>query len=101
MIEHINYFDNDEKNMSFKFEDNNVLVKYNEIWNKLKTTLNIKLHSKPVYDEKYIKTKVKTFNGVVNTVVSDDKESIHYICIAAINIDFVMKIYKKTILRFI
>ena len=28
---------------------------------------SIKLHSKPVYDEKYIKTKVKTFNGVANT----------------------------------
>ena len=28
---------------------------------------SIKLHSKPVYDEKYIKIKVKTFNGVANT----------------------------------
>ena len=31
--------------------------------------LNIKLHSKPVYDEKYIKAKVKTFNGVINTIL--------------------------------
>ena len=30
--------------------------------------LNIKLHSKTVYDEKYVKGKVKTFNEVVNTV---------------------------------
>ena len=31
--------------------------------------LNIKLHSKPVYDEKYIKAKVKTFNSVINTIL--------------------------------
>ena len=39
----------------------------------LKKNLNIKLHSKPVYDEKYIKVKVKTFKKVVNTVFSDNK----------------------------
>ena len=52
--------------MSFMIEHDSVLVKYNEIWNKIKKTLNIKFHSMPVYDEKYIKTKVKEFNGVVN-----------------------------------
>ena len=47
---------------------------------------------------KIIKTKVKTFNGVVNTVFSDDKiskESIHCTCISAININLVMKMDKK------
>ena len=39
--------------------DDNVLVQYNEIWNKIKKTLNIKFHSMPVYDEKYVKAKVK------------------------------------------
>ena len=53
--------------MSFKIEDDSVLVKYNEIWNKIKKTLNMKFHSPPIYDEKYIKTKVKTFNDVINT----------------------------------
>ena len=47
-------------------EDDRVLVKYNEIWNKIKKTLNIKFHSMPVYDEKYIKAKVNEFNDVVN-----------------------------------
>ena len=52
--------------MSFMIEDDSVLVKYNEIWNKIKHTLNIKFHSMLVYDEKYIKAKVKEFSGVVN-----------------------------------
>ena len=33
----------------------------------LKKTLNIKFHNMPVYDEKYIKVKIKEYNGVVNT----------------------------------
>ena len=33
--------------------ENVVLVKYNEILNKIKKTLNIKFHSMPVYGKKY------------------------------------------------
>ena len=67
MSEYIKYFKNGGKNMSFMIEDDIVLVKCNEIWNKIKKTLNIKFHSMPVYDEKYINAKVREFNGVVNT----------------------------------
>ena len=45
--------------MSFLIKDDDVLDKCNEIWNKIKKTLNIKFHSMPVYDEKYIKAKVE------------------------------------------
>ena len=51
--------------MPLKIEDDNLLVKYNEIWNKIKKMLNVKLHSQPVHDEKYIKNKIKTFNELV------------------------------------
>ena len=56
---HIKYFDDGGKHMSLTIEDDNVLVKYNEIWNKIKKTLNIKFHSEPTFDEKYRKTKEK------------------------------------------
>ena len=84
--------------MSFNIEDDSVLVKYNEIWKKIKNTLSIKFHGKTVYDKKYIKTKVKTFNEVLNTIFSDNKipkESTQYICVAEINIDSVMKIDRE------
>ena len=38
-----------------------------------KKALNIKFHSIPIYDEKYIKAKIKEFNGVVNTNFCGDK----------------------------
>ena len=37
----------------FFFVKDNVLDKYNKIWDKIKKQLNIKFHSMPVYDEKY------------------------------------------------
>ena len=42
-------------------KNDDVLDKYNEIWDKIKNKLNIKFHSMPVYDEKYIKFKVREF----------------------------------------
>ena len=36
--------------MSFMVKDDNVLDKYNKIWDKIKEKLNIKFHTKPVYD---------------------------------------------------
>ena len=41
---YIKYFDNDGKNISFKIEDDNILLKHNEIWNKTKNMLYMKFH---------------------------------------------------------
>ena len=84
--------------MFFVIRDDDVLNKYNKIWNKIKKTLNIKFHSMPVYDEKYIKAKVREFNGVIKTNFLGDeipKEDMHYTCIACITIDSVMRMEKK------
>ena len=52
--------------------------------------LNVKFHSQPIYDDKYIKSKVKKFNNSINTLFTRDeapKERIHYVCISANCID--------------
>ena len=51
-----------------------------------------------VYDEKYIKAKIREFNGVIKTNFLGDespKENEHYTCIACITIDSVMRMEKK------
>ena len=51
----------------------------------------------PVYDEKYIKAKVKEFNGMIKTNFSGNevpKENVHYTCIVYITIGSVMKMKK-------
>ena len=53
--------------MSFVTKDDDMLDKYNEIWDKIEGKLNIKFHNMPVYDERYIKAKVREFSGVIKT----------------------------------
>ena len=74
-------------------------MKFTGIWNKIKSILNVKFHSRPIYDDKYIKAKVKTFNNTINKLFSGDeipKERVHYVCISAICIDSVLKTGNKS-----
>ena len=94
--EYIKSFENGGKNMSFIIKDDDVLGKYNEIWDK--GELNMKFHSMLVYDEKYIKAKIREFNGVIKTNFLVDKvpkENAHQACIACIAIDSVMRMEEK------
>ena len=45
----------------------NILDKYNEIWEKIKETFSIKFHSMSIFDQRYIKTKVREFDGKIKT----------------------------------
>ena len=72
--------------------------KYKQIWDVIKNKLSIKFHSEPVYDETYIKAKVREFDAKIKTnFLGNDvpKENMHYTCIACITIDSVMRIDKK------
>ena len=87
--------------MSFKIEYEGVYLKYTEIWNKIKNSLNTRFHSQHI--DKYIKTKVKTFSSMINTLFSGNeipKERNHYICIAEICIGSLWKINKKNYSQF-
>ena len=89
---------NTEEKMSFMVQNENVVDQYNEMWDKIKKMLNIKLHSMPVYDETYIKAKAREFDGVIKTNFLGDKipkENKHYTCIDCITIDSVMKMRKE------
>ena len=52
----------------------------------------------PFYEYNYLKAKVRVFDGVIKTnFLGNDilKENMHYICIAWITINSVMRIDKK------
>ena len=95
---YIKYFENSGKNMSFSIKDDNALDKYNRIWDNIKEKLNIKFHSMLVYNETYIRAKVREFDSKIKTNFLGDetpKENMHYTCIAWITIDSVMRMDKK------
>ena len=80
MSGYIKYFENGGKNMSFLIKDDEVWEIYKKNWDIIKNKLNIKFHSEPIYEEKYLKAKVREFDGVIKTnFLGNDmpKENIH------------------------
>ena len=69
MTDYINEFDkNKNKNtitISLLDKDKQLLKNYNKIWTKIEKLMNIDFDSKPIYgnDDKYIRTKIKTYEG--------------------------------------
>ena len=95
MSGYMKYFDNGEKYIPFKVEDESAYLKYTKIWNKIRKLLGIRCQ--PIVN-KYMKTKVKTFSSMINTLFSGNeipKERNYYNCIAAICIDSVLRVDKE------
>ena len=47
--------------MYFLIEDDNLLDRYNTIWNKVSTDLRKELHNEPAGNKKFLKTKIKFY----------------------------------------
>ena len=98
MSGYIKYFDDGGKNMSFVTDDEEVYEKYNEIWEVARKLLKVKFTVNPVRDDKYIIAKLKIFKGTNRTTFTNNIihiERNNYICIAAIDIDSVLKTENK------
>ena len=115
MSVYIRYFDNGNKNMSFVTKDEKVHNKFNEIWEVIRKLLKVKYAFDPIRDGKYKVTKLKIFDKVNKAIFNNHTSSTvkkrdynsrsetssleriplekhTYDCIAAINIDSVLKI---------
>ena len=64
----------------------------------IKNKLGIKFHSQSIYENKYLKAKVREFNGNIKTNFLGNhvpEENTYYTCIACITLDSVLKMNKK------
>ena len=84
MTGYINKFnENKNKNtitMSLKVNDTQLLKNYNKIWEKIERLMFIEFDSEPTYgdDDKYIKTKIKTYKDSITTCFYNKKGSKKY-----------------------
>ena len=95
---YIKIFENDGKNMSLSIKNDEVREKYEEIWNVIKNKQNIKFHGQTIYENKYLKAKVREFDGNIKTNFLGKnlpRENTYYTCIACITIDYIIKLNKK------
>ena len=80
MSGYIKHFENRAKKMSFLIKDEEVGEQYEQIWGVIKNELGIKFHSKPIYENKYLKTEVREYDGAIKTNILDNgipKENMH------------------------
>ena len=64
----------------FQKKDDELLQKYNEIW-------QYEFDSKPIYNERYLKVKIKSSNGEISTNLHNNKLSkkgLQDICLSVI-----------------
>ena len=84
--------------MSFRNDDEKLLEKYKSIWTKIEDFKNIEINALPVYDDRYINTKIRTYGDKVYTdfrglnVSEDDTECESF---AVISVDSLLVYDKK------
>ena len=79
-------------------KDDELLEKYNEIWERVKNSIKKEFDSEPLYNEKYLKAKIKSCNGEINTNFHNNKlpkEGSRFICLSVILIDSAFKMGKN------
>ena len=85
----------ESKCMSFLIKDNELLEKYNEICEKVKNSIKKEFDSEPVHNQKYLKAKIKSYNGKINSNFCNNKiskETSQFICLSVILINSVFSI---------
>ena len=86
------------------------LKEYTKVWEKVKYLIGKKFYAEPVYSDKYIKTKIKSYNNDIRTNFHGEgnskkvpKESCTYKCFSLISLDSVIqmgeKYYPQTLLE--
>ena len=84
--------------MSFLITDDELSEKYNQIWEKVKNSLKKEFDSEPVYNEKYLKAKIQSYNGKISTNFYNNKipkEDSQYICLSIIFLDSIFRTGKN------
>ena len=92
----------DNTTMPFLANDKEFLKKYTKLWGKIKDLIGKKLDSEPIYNDNYIKTKMKSYNNDIRTNLRDErsnrkvpKEDCSYKCLSLISLDSVIQMGKR------
>ena len=103
MTGYLNIFEDGTKKMSFLTDNNEFLERHTKIWEKISDLIDKKIDSDPVYNNKYINTKIRSYNNDIITNFHDtdnknnnlpEKNKV-YRCMSLISLDSIIKINKK------
>ena len=92
------YFDKGNRCISFMINDEKLLTKYNKIWDKVRNLFKKGFDSEPLYNNKYIKTKIKLYSGRINTNFQVNKipeKGARSVCLSVILLDSLLLMNKS------
>ena len=103
MTGYLNIFKDGARKMSFFTDNYEFLERYTAIWEKISDLVNKKFDSDPIYNNKYINTKIKSYNNDIKTNFRniDNKnnklpeKNKPYKCTSLILLDSIIKINRK------
>ena len=74
-------------------EDDDLLEKYNTIWDKVSADIKNELDSEPVYNKEFLKTKIKSYGDEVTDFYDKEirKVGSNHSCLAVISLDSALK----------
>ena len=67
MTDYLNIFKDGARKMSFFTDNNEFLERYMTIWEKISDLVNKKFDTDPIYNNKYINTKIRSYNNDIKT----------------------------------
>ena len=78
--------------MYFLTEDDDLLEKYNTIWDKVSPDISKKFHNDPVYNKNCLETKIKSHGDEVTDFHDEKipKLNSNHTCLAVISLDSVL-----------
>ena len=86
-------YDGQTKLMYHLTEDEDLLEKYNTIWDKVRAEIKKEFDSEPVYNKNFLKTKVKSYGDDVKDFYDKEipKVDSNYTCLEVIRLDSALK----------
>ena len=108
MTGYLNIFENGNRKMCFLADNTNeFLEKYMTLWEKISNLINKNFDSDPVYKDKYINKKTRSykndiitnFRNINNKNNKPPEENKPYKCVSLISLDSIIKIDKKYYLQ--
>ena len=99
---YVKYFDINNEYINFLVFDEELLKKYNKIWDKVKNLFKREFNSEPVYNNKYINTKIKIYNNRTYTnfqynKISEDNK--YCACLSVILLDSIVVNTDKNVIH--
>ena len=80
------------KRMSFLIEDDDLLKKYNTIWDKVSADIKKEYDGEPVYDKEFLKTKIKSHGDEPTDFYDKEIHKIdsNYTCLTVITMHYAL-----------